>query len=457
MKTNSILFSVLMIIILSCDRNKDVTITGNISNYDKTVLLLVNNRVPDLADTLIIKDGKFFKTLTINNPGFRVIKYGDYSRELFLMPGFALKISFDAMNIEDSFTIEGKGSAENAVIDSLYKEVYRMDLDIINNQAAEVVIAYLDSMQAANRKYLAALIGSATVDPQLREYASASLDYDYAIMRNFREDVSKLTDLKSNGSRDKLYVENEKYLDISGYRTFLIQTDNNMVTNDFVKGDKSIWKSPHKVMDAELSIIEKFKNTRIREYLIYEAVSRYLNDNGFRYFDTYYDYFKKNNTDSMYARQLEKEYLKKFPISPGQPAPEFIAEDINGKMYTLDDFKGRNIYIDVWATWCFGCLVEGPHFIKIQHEYIGKNIAFISISFDEERDRWEKYLKENKQEGLSLIAHSGFDSDLAKGFQIEFIPTFILIGKDGKIVDANAPQPSSPDIQKTLDELLARE
>jgi thiol-disulfide isomerase/thioredoxin len=372
------------------------------------------------------------------------------------MPGFSLNISFDAANFSDSYRISGKGSAENVILDSVYNECDRIDWDLFNFQTPEVVIPYIDSMYKVNRDYLARMISIAKVDPQFQDYASASLEYDFAFLKHFREDINKIINEEYPDSIDKLYVEHEKYLDIESYRNFLVQTIYDKAENDSVKEDAASMGSPQKILDAKLTVIEKFKSQPIKEYLIFEAISKYLKNNGVKHFTAYYDYFRKNISDPLYASLIENEYQKKLRISPGQPAPGFSAEDVDGKIYTLENFKGRNLYIDTWATWCGWCIKEDPYFEKLVTEYQGEDIVFLCISLDVKRKLWEDYLNKNKKEGLNLFAVSGFDSELAEGFQITAIPTFILIDKDGKIVDADAPRPSSPEIRKALDELLAR-
>ncbi len=456
MKIHFLFILAIITALLSCDNKKEVIIRGTVAKYNETLLLLVNDRFPGLADTLFIEDGKFSKTLSINNPGFWAFKFGDHAKELFLMPGFSLNISFDAANFGDSYRISGKGSAENLILDSVYNECDRIDWDLFNNQAPEVVIPYIDSMYEVNRDYLARLISIAKVDPQFQDYASASLEYDFAFLKHFREEVNMVINEKNPAGRDKLYVENERYLDIGSYRNFLVQTIYYKTENDSVKKDTALWRSPQKNLDTKLAVIEKFKNQPIKEYLIFEAISDYLKNNGVKDFTAYYDYFKKNNSDPLYASLVENEYQKKLRIAPGQPAPIFSAEDIDGKIYTLENFKGRNLYIDTWATWCGWCIKEDPYFEELVKEYQGEDIVFLCISLDVKRKQWEDYLNKNNKEGLNLFAVTGFDSELAEGFQITAIPTFILIDKDGKIVDSDAPRPSSPEIRKVLDELLAR-
>ncbi len=449
-------FFVLLTIIalLSCIKNETVILKGHVSNNNGTLLLLSNARLPGLIDTLSLVDGKFSKILHLSRPGFRTLEFGENYREIFLMPGFSLDISFDAENFEGSYAIKGKGSTENMIFDSVYSKSNQLDFDLINDGEPEVVLAYVDSMLIVYNNRLSGLINSSEVSPIFEEYAFAEMEYGFKGLKHFRREVDQIEYERDPSNKAKLYIENENYLDIPSYLFFLLQTNDYRVDNEFVKGDSAIFLSPQRMLNAQLAVIEQFKNQSIKDFLVYEAISGFLRHNGVKNFSGFYDYFRKNNSDSMYANLLEKSYQEKLKIAPGQPAPEFIVEDMDGKKYSLQDFTGKFVYIDTWATWCGSCIKEEPYFEKLIIDYQGKEIEYLSVSLDENRKSWEDYLIKNNKGGLNLIAVADFKSDIAVGFQVRAVPTFILIDKDGKIVDANAPRPSSPEIRMVIDSLL---
>jgi len=177
---------------------------------------------------------------------------------------------------------------------------------------------------------------------------------------------------------------------------------------------------------------------------------------GTRNFDKYYNYFRKHNTDPAYSKEVAKTYAKKLLMAPGKPAPEFSCVDKDSNYISLKNFRGKYVYIDFWATWCSPCMQELPEYIKLQNDYKGKNIAFVSISLDLDKNSWKKVIAENKSGAVNLFAPNGWEADVVKAYQIYGIPTFVLIDKDGNIIDAQAPRPSSVEIRKTLDKLLKK-
>ena len=139
---------------------------------------------------------------------------------------------------------------------------------------------------------------------------------------------------------------------------------------------------------------------------------------------------------------------EKKELKEGDQAPTFKYLDINGKEVSLSDLKGKYVYIDVWATWCGPCQYELPHLKELEKKMHGKKIVFVSISCDKDKAAWEKMVKEQGLGGVQL--HNGGDSEFMTAFGIRGIPRFILLDKEGKIVNPNMTRPSNPETEKTL-------
>ncbi|MDR2413982.1 MAG: TlpA family protein disulfide reductase, partial [Odoribacteraceae bacterium] len=148
-------------------------------------------------------------------------------------------------------------------------------------------------------------------------------------------------------------------------------------------------------------------------------------------------------------------YLKNgFPRESmtGKPAPAFRYPDATGKEFSLDDFRGKYILVDLWATWCGFCVREIPHLKTLEQKMTGKNIAFVSISVDENKDAWEKYARENQLTGVQL--HAGNDKSFTAPFELNGIPRFILIDRQGNVLDPNMQfRPSNPGLLPLLENL----
>lgn len=137
-------------------------------------------------------------------------------------------------------------------------------------------------------------------------------------------------------------------------------------------------------------------------------------------------------------------------------APSFDYENHKGGKTKLEDFKGKYVYIDIWATWCGPCRAEIPSLKKMEELYQGKNIEFVSISIDVDKDheKWRDFVTEKQLGGVQLFADKNWYSDFITHFGVTGIPRFILIDPNGKVVQSDAARPSSPKLKEDLDKLL---
>ncbi|UNY98930.1 TlpA family protein disulfide reductase [Zhouia spongiae] len=157
------------------------------------------------------------------------------------------------------------------------------------------------------------------------------------------------------------------------------------------------------------------------------------------------------------ASRYEHKLLMKNVLVKGNPSPKFIGyENFNGGTTSLADFKGKYVYLDIWATWCGPCKREIPFLKTIEKKYHGKNIEFVSISVDkvEDHDKWKTMVKDKELSGVQLFANNKKDGlDFIKNYGVKGIPRFILIDPDGNIVSANAPRPSDDELIALFNDL----
>lgn len=137
---------------------------------------------------------------------------------------------------------------------------------------------------------------------------------------------------------------------------------------------------------------------------------------------------KKESPES----EIPKELIK---------APDFSLADINGKRFDLSDFKGKYVYMDIWATWCGPCKVQIPFMKELEKQFHNAPIHFVSVSLDKLEDKpiWEKMVRENQMSGVQLFA--GREDNFGFDYKIEYIPTFIILDKEGNIMIDGAPAP----------------
>ncbi|SMC87389.1 TlpA family protein disulfide reductase [Pedobacter nyackensis] len=156
-------------------------------------------------------------------------------------------------------------------------------------------------------------------------------------------------------------------------------------------------------------------------------------------------------------KRVEELGAKLYITTAGGNAVDFTFPDQNGKMVSLSDFKGKVVVMDIWATWCNPCTKEIPYLKKLEEEFHGKDVVFISLGVDElkDKDKWSKYVENQKLTGVQLYA-GGFVNKVTDFYKIETIPRFIVIDKNGKLLNPNSPRPSDPKLKALLEGELAK-
>jgi len=167
-----------------------------------------------------------------------------------------------------------------------------------------------------------------------------------------------------------------------------------------------------------------------------------------------FEEFKKSSV-ARYNRTTGMKKHQDEILPKGMASPKFFNfENYNGGTTSLDDLKGKFVYIDLWATWCGPCKKEIPFLKVLEKEFHDQNISFVSISVDrvKDHDKWKKMVADLQLTGIQLFANG--DTTFETAYEVAGIPRFILLDPKGNIVDPNAPRPSDEGLKKSLKELL---
>lgn len=162
-------------------------------------------------------------------------------------------------------------------------------------------------------------------------------------------------------------------------------------------------------------------------------------------------YYSLENTvrESYFGKVLAKYFDS--PLAIGKPAPSFRLKNVDGKMLSLENFKGKYILLDFWASWCAPCRVEHPNLIKTYRAFNSKGFNIVSISLDKKKDAWLKAIKDDNLQWTQLSDLKGSDSEIKKTYNIETIPTNFLLDTEGKIIGKNL---LGKDLHDKLEKLL---
>ena len=194
----------------------------------------------------------------------------------------------------------------------------------------------------------------------------------------------------------------------------------------------------------------------IKEYLIANDLRHWIDSQGITpEIDSIFNEFKLEFEGSIYRTHLQKKYDKKVAILPGDIAPDFSGRTLEGKLISLKDFKGKVVYVDVWASWCGPCLEEIPYAKKLHSAFQEDKVIFLNVSIDRSREAWKKKLGNEKDWlGTHIILDQREHDTFARNYKVVGIPKYLLIDQTGKIVSADASRPSSKSIKEEITSLL---
>ena len=144
--------------------------------------------------------------------------------------------------------------------------------------------------------------------------------------------------------------------------------------------------------------------------------------------------------------------MKHKAMTVGADFPEnVVLVDANGNEVDFSTFKGKYVYIDLWASWCGPCCSEVPHLQALEKELEGGDVIFVSVSTDTDTDAWKEKMEKLNMHGNQLLDRDG---ELCNMLNVNGIPFFVVYDKNGKLHTYGALRPSSGErLKKFLQEL----
>ena len=118
-----------------------------------------------------------------------------------------------------------------------------------------------------------------------------------------------------------------------------------------------------------------------------------------------------------------------------EKAPGFSYPSVDGtKQYSPSDFEGKYLLLDFWASWCPPCNAAAPELKRLYSEYNQKGLEILGVSIDSNEQAWKNKIEEKKWEWANIMTTDrGKEVSALYGFNA--IPYFVLLDKDGNIID----------------------
>jgi len=143
----------------------------------------------------------------------------------------------------------------------------------------------------------------------------------------------------------------------------------------------------------------------------------------------------------------------KFSLNSGDKATGFYLKDEKDSLHRLSDYRGKNIYLHFWATWCQPCIKEIPAINELYAKTSTKQLVIINICLDDNRDKWKEIIKRENMKGINLICKGNWEKSLKEKYFIEELPHYTLVDTAGLIIKNNTDRPGNviTEISQLLD------
>ena len=383
----------------------DVIIRGSITNQ-------IGNDVSFITDdttynTTVDETGAFMITFHLDSAVYIRFQHGLESSYMYVKPKDRIALNIDTQEFDE--TLKYKNSPESSFLaekllirekmDFLGESLYLMNEPEYQSYLDEYKVKLIQKLDTSNDK----------------NFKNTEIEKLNSLIDRYLKEKQKF----SEKSKDEL-----TYM----WNAVLISREYNFY---------SLIESSNKTEFTE--ILNEYKNRMLESLIPLKGI----------------DWYNKEEKDKIYSL-IDKWKERKFNFDnmpdPGEQGIDFNYPDKNGETYSLSSFGGNLIYVDVWASWCGPCIAQIPALQDLEKDYHDKNITFLSISVDTDKDSWLKMLSDKNLGGVQLWADGW--SDITKSYAIFGIPRFLLFDQGGKIISTDAPRPTSPEIRQMIDSNL---
>lgn len=444
-------------------------LTGEIG--EKVVFYQFNDPIgqaPQKFEAELNEDGTFSVEIPLDSPASMMFMHKRERTSLFLYPGEALSITLDVDQFDETLSYTGEGQSALA---SNFLAAYFLKMQDgekgreigkhIREDKPEFFKNYRLTRYEEQLEILDAAMDTSTLPKEFLAHLEAEWQYEvmsdilaspgvYAYYQKIPEDSVEIpanfTDFigkaKIENPRAIATMPQTYFRFLDGYIPFVLQ--------------------------QELELSE-----RPEVDVLYDYTRELLQDDSVRVFYLanvlmsafqYGDYSKAEAVYEkmimsvpvpyVYRDPLDLTYEELKKIAPGQPAPAFALVDQDGKEVSLESLAGTVLYVDFWASWCGPCRYESPYAKELQAKFANKPVTFVYISLDEDEEAWRKALEEEGLKGVHLWA-KGFDTEVAKSYNVKAIPNYFIIGADGNIFENRPDRPSGENIVAELNKAIA--
>ncbi len=141
--------------------------------------------------------------------------------------------------------------------------------------------------------------------------------------------------------------------------------------------------------------------------------------------------------NSRFSKNIQDVIVRDKIGAVGTDAIDFTLPDTSGNPVSLNQFKGKYVLVDFWASWCKPCRLENPNVVQAYQMFKDKNFTVLGVSLDKDMPNWIKAIGEDNLTWSHISDLKFWKNEVALKYHITGIPANMLIDPNGKIIAKN--------------------
>ena len=442
-----ILFFVVAFMAMGCGAKEDAVLVFNVTGPTAREVVVVCHN--DIIQAPLDEDGHAEVVMAGIDAAYVKVFYGREFRWIYFEKGDKASISFAGNDFAGTFTFEGDKAK---AVEYLHKVKLTALPDVEYSVPFD---QYQGKIQAKEEEAVKLMKANGLSSAgRFMKMEEARIRYSYAAQLLMYPIGHKLMALDMSYTPDEEYykaigdyfVENDAWADIDEYRNFIAEAAHVLDAEN-----RDVSAIYPKTVAQMRYVADRFSSVKVRNTLLHCLAATYVDRYGIDDIQDLENIYHSYVNDQVLIDDYASKYDKWDVSKPGKLSPALSATDIDGKVWTLEDFRGSYVYIDMWATWCAPCRREVPYLKALAEKFQDAQIVFLGLSVDSDKAKWEDMVRGGSLCGVQL--YLGSQSAFQKAYNVEGIPHFILLDKEGRIISNDMSKPSADQTAAVLEAL----
>lgn len=463
---NPAIFLCFAICILGCTEEKIATVSGNLDNItDKSISISIGadprtglKTMNDAIQCEIQEDGSFSFSVEVTSPIQLTLVSENYNfiSNVYLMSGGETHITADCANTRETIVYSG----DNGNLNNFYHQWSRFNNKVTREINAEQFnydqwVQKFDSVEIISNRMLQDYLKDNPLSKDEQYWLSSLMKYrkySALLYRAYRLNCVP-------GALDFDFFEE---LDLSDHKAAEISSSYNNLTQRYILhlvNDRGIFHEEsgdnEEFLELRYNLAYENLTGKVRDVVLNILVSDLLSRNEI----VAEEYYLRFLADCQ-SRELRKmtgalysEYLG-LVGSGFDKGVEFVITNNQTPKEVLSRFENKVVYLDFWASWCSPCLNSIPQTMDLAEHYRNEDVEVIYVGHRDQRSSLENAIKKHGILGKHIILNQKESEIWKKEFAVGGIPSYVLLDRNQKVVEFDAPHPENPAVFNLIDSLL---